>query len=115
MVMVPARPFFIGRPSWVRSNAWIWLFSSTDNHGVGGRIDIEADDVAHLGRKLRIVRELELADTCIACGAMELTSSGQPRRLRLEEQRLRFPRERARCPCRDDGVGEIDPGFARLH
>src|SRR5216684_140090 len=28
--MVPARPFFIGRPGWVRSKAWIWLFSSTD-------------------------------------------------------------------------------------
>src|SRR5258707_15688396 len=30
MVMVAARPFFIGRPGWVRSSAWIWLFSSTD-------------------------------------------------------------------------------------
>jgi len=29
-VMVPARPFFIGRPGWVRSRAWIWLFSSTE-------------------------------------------------------------------------------------
>src|SRR6266478_3241607 len=27
--MVPARPFFIGNPGWVRSSAWIWLFSST--------------------------------------------------------------------------------------
>ena len=26
-VIVPARPFFIGRPGWVRSSAWIWLFS----------------------------------------------------------------------------------------
>jgi hypothetical protein len=26
--MVPARPFFIGSDGWVRSNAWIWLFSS---------------------------------------------------------------------------------------
>ena len=23
--MVPARPGFIGRPGWERSNAWIWL------------------------------------------------------------------------------------------
>jgi hypothetical protein len=23
------RPFFIGRPGWVRSSAWIWLFSSS--------------------------------------------------------------------------------------
>lgn len=29
-VMVPARPFFIGKPGCVRSSAWIWLFSSTD-------------------------------------------------------------------------------------
>src|SRR6266540_6769059 len=27
--MVPARPFFIGSDGWVRSRAWIWLFSST--------------------------------------------------------------------------------------
>ena len=26
--MVPARPFLRGRPGWVRSRAWIWLFSS---------------------------------------------------------------------------------------
>jgi hypothetical protein len=26
----PARPFFIGRPGWVRSRAWIWLFPSMD-------------------------------------------------------------------------------------
>ena len=25
------RPFFIGKPGWVRSRACIWLFSSTDN------------------------------------------------------------------------------------
>src|SRR5207245_2739269 len=28
-VIVPHRPFFRGRPGWVRSKAWIWLFSST--------------------------------------------------------------------------------------
>ena len=27
---VPQRPFFIGRLGWVRSSAWIWLFSSID-------------------------------------------------------------------------------------
>src|SRR6185312_10399521 len=27
-VMVPQRPFFSGSPGWVRSSAWIWLFSS---------------------------------------------------------------------------------------
>src|SRR3982751_4130333 len=25
--MVPARPFFSGRPGWGRASAWIWLFS----------------------------------------------------------------------------------------
>src|SRR3984957_8113226 len=30
MSIVPARPFFIGRLGWVRSSAWIWLFSSTE-------------------------------------------------------------------------------------
>jgi hypothetical protein len=29
--MVPQRPFFRGKPGWVRSKAWIWLFSSTEN------------------------------------------------------------------------------------
>ena len=29
--MVPALPFFIGKPGWVRSSAWIWDFSSTDS------------------------------------------------------------------------------------
>ena len=29
-VMVPRRPFFTGRPSWMRLKTWIWLFSSTD-------------------------------------------------------------------------------------
>ena len=24
-------PFLIGRPGWVRSSAWIWLFSSTES------------------------------------------------------------------------------------
>jgi hypothetical protein len=28
--MVPQRPFFIGKPGWVRSSVWIWLFSSLD-------------------------------------------------------------------------------------
>ncbi len=28
-VLVPHPPFFMGKPGWVRSSAWIWLFSST--------------------------------------------------------------------------------------
>src|SRR6266571_4931822 len=30
VVIVRARPFFIGRPGWVRSSAWICDFSSTE-------------------------------------------------------------------------------------
>ena len=29
--VVPSRPFFISNPGWVRSRAWIWLFSSSDS------------------------------------------------------------------------------------
>jgi hypothetical protein len=29
VVLVPHRPFFMGKLGWVRSRAWIWLFSST--------------------------------------------------------------------------------------
>jgi hypothetical protein len=43
-------PFFNGRPGWVRSSAWIWLFSSTDSTMAWGRrIDIEPDNVVQLG------------------------------------------------------------------
>ena len=28
--LVIVGPFFIGKPGWVRSRAWIWLFSSMD-------------------------------------------------------------------------------------
>jgi hypothetical protein len=30
VAFVIVRPGFIGSPGWVRSSAWIWLFSSTD-------------------------------------------------------------------------------------
>ena len=30
-LVVAQRPFFIGKPGWVRSSAWICDFSSTDN------------------------------------------------------------------------------------
>src|SRR6516162_8068845 len=69
--MVPARPFFIGRPGWVRSRAWIWLFSSMDRT-TRRRIDVEADDVAQLVDEFRIGGELELTD------AVGLKSVGAP-------------------------------------
>ena len=31
VVMVPRFPGLSGRPGWVRSSAWIWLFSSIDS------------------------------------------------------------------------------------
>jgi uncharacterized protein (TIGR03437 family) len=34
--MVPQRPFWIGSPGWVRSSAWIWLFSSTQSTSLSG-------------------------------------------------------------------------------
>ena len=38
------------------------LFIDTEDHGAGGRIDVQADDVADLGGELRIVGKLEGAD-----------------------------------------------------
>jgi hypothetical protein len=38
------------------------LLIDTEDHGVGGRIDIQADDVADLGGELRIVGKLEGVD-----------------------------------------------------
>jgi hypothetical protein len=63
-VIVPARPGFIGTPGWVRSRAWIWLFSSTERATAwGGRIDMETDHIPELVGELRIVRQFERPDT----------------------------------------------------
>src|ERR1700746_2574384 len=60
--MVAQRPFFVGRPGWVRSRAWIWLFSSRLQHdGVGGSIDIETDHLLELVGEFGIVGALERA------------------------------------------------------
>ena len=40
--------FLRGRPGWVRSSAWIWLFSSREDNGVSWRIDIEPDTSRNL-------------------------------------------------------------------
>jgi hypothetical protein len=56
--MVAEGPFFRGRPGWVRSSAWIWLFSSTLR-----RIDIKPDHVMQLVDEVGIIRELELPNT----------------------------------------------------
>ena len=61
--MVPHLPGLSGRPGWVRSSAWIWLFSSMEtHHRVRGRVHVEADDVIELGGEVGIVGSLEGAD-----------------------------------------------------
>src|SRR4051794_5267806 len=46
--MVPHFPGLSGRPGWVRSSAWIWLFSSIDRTTAWAGGCIEADDVLDL-------------------------------------------------------------------
>src|SRR4249919_973884 len=65
--MVPQRRFLSGKPGWVRSSAWIWLFSSTENTSAPrlrrgrpvGRIEVEADNVLHLLGEPLVVRQFE--------------------------------------------------------
>src|SRR4051794_20333646 len=62
-VIVPARPFFIGRPGWVRSSAWICDFSSTERTMAwAGGSSIKPDNITPLVDELRVVGELELVD-----------------------------------------------------
>ena len=49
----------IGKPGWVRSSAWICDFSS-QHHGMGRRIDIQADDICELLGEGGIIGELEV-------------------------------------------------------
>ena len=58
--MVPARPFAIGKPGWVRSSAWICDFSSSDrtmacSGGLRYRPTTSSSDLG----KARIVRQFE--------------------------------------------------------
>src|SRR5436305_8767806 len=55
--MVWQRPGLIGSPGWVRSSAWIWLFSSIDSTTAWA--DVEPDDISQLGGKAGIARALE--------------------------------------------------------
>ena len=53
----------MGSPGWVRSSAWIWLFSSIESTiAWSGRVDVEADHVPDLVREGRIARQLELSE-----------------------------------------------------
>jgi hypothetical protein len=70
--MVWQRPGLIGSPGWVRSSAWIWLFSSIDSTTAwaggsdprirlvaGPRAGSELGDVGQLGDETGVVRALE--------------------------------------------------------
>jgi hypothetical protein len=46
----------------IRGRLDLALFIDGKNYSVGRRVDIEADDVSHFGRELRVVRKLERAD-----------------------------------------------------
>jgi len=60
VVMVPQRPFFVGSPGWVcGAPGFATSRRPREHQRMLGRIDIEADDVLHLGGKLRVVRQLE--------------------------------------------------------
>ena len=53
------RPGLSGSPGWVRSSAWIWLFSSSDSTRRRRRVNVEPNDVGELGGKAEIPRALE--------------------------------------------------------
>ncbi len=60
---MPARPFFMGRPGWVRSRAWIWLlFVDAQDQSLVRRIEVEPDHVLHLGGKVPVARNFESLD-----------------------------------------------------
>ena len=60
--MVPARPFFMRQAGLgAVERLDLALLVDRQHHGMGRRIDIEADDVAQLGHELGIVGELEAA------------------------------------------------------
>jgi hypothetical protein len=60
-VTVQAEPFFMGRFDWVRSNAWIWDFSSTPSTTVwAGGPAIKAAQVADLGSDFRWLDNLKV-------------------------------------------------------
>ncbi len=61
--MVPAVPSSAAGGLGAVQGLDLRLLIDTEHHGVGGRIDIELDDVAGLGGELRIVGRLEGPDT----------------------------------------------------
>lgn len=60
----PGRPGIIGKDGWVRSNAWIWVFSSKQNTAaLRGGFRYNANDIDKPGLEARIVRQLERGTT----------------------------------------------------
>ena len=57
--------------------AWIWLFSSTQDQCLVGRIEIEPDDVFHLRGKILIARDFESLTRCglIPCMPYQLDTA----------------------------------------
>jgi hypothetical protein len=70
-VIVVQRPFFSGKPGWVRSRAWIWLFSYT--LGLGSR-DSQLRSNRRVGAALAGRLNDPAAEGDLLCG----TVSGQP-------------------------------------
>ena len=87
-----------GRPGCVRSSAWHWLFSSQHRtQRLVRRLQIKPDHVPELGRKLRVVRQLEGA------GEMRLDRVGGPEPLHRRLGDPRGPGHRAHRPARAPG------------
>jgi hypothetical protein len=60
-ITVPSRNLtgFKGRPGWVRSKAWIWLFSAMGRPRVSWRVHVESGDVLAFPGEFRIDGALE--------------------------------------------------------
>ena len=81
------RPFFIGRPGWVRSSAWICdLLVDREHDGMRRRVDIEPDHVAQLGGERRVRGQLEGPDP------MRRKPVRRPDPLHGAQARCRWPR-----------------------
>jgi hypothetical protein len=50
-------------PGCVRSNTWIWLFSSTDNTIALSGGEIQTDNILYLFDKMRVITQAKCFDT----------------------------------------------------
>jgi hypothetical protein len=84
----------MGNPGWVRSRAWIWLFSSTQKRRPVGWIEVKPDHVLRLGREVLVARDFEGFD-----------------RMRLEPVRAPYPLDTAvGDPCRRSHAAQAPVG-----